>query len=483
MIKKLKIDEIRELNSDIIRHAENINILENNASLTQLLKNQTEYIETISNESEVDKFFHAVYQTRLLCSQVLDELSIIKRKTLYLKKDGINPIDNITDNSTKLESKLTYILYEINILHTIDIIENSTKTSSMKKTISEILDTTLINIENKISSASKQLDKEVHRNIEKIKITIREYEKLSTDKILQSEEGASNRVDVRIRNIDASVSKYQSTVKNAINSFSDAVNDQHESLRGFSKEVRDEVVESINHVSSSGLRDIQLEQSKALNSFNEKAQVEVSKINTKISDEVRQFEAKKEEIELILGEISTQHQSAANTKQADKEEKDANLFRSVGVGWIIFTIFLSIYMFNDYIGLFPIADNKPDVPLNELGLEWFAIRFMTITLLTTPGIYMLKESASHRSKENVYRQRGTQLSSIGAYLGEMAPEERAKLKQDLAMNFFSFHDNKIDTSNVPDFIKNMKEALELAKTLNPHLPAASDKTNRENTQR
>ncbi|GAB6260680.1 hypothetical protein [Photobacterium sp. R1] len=109
----------------------------------------------------------------------------------------------------------------------------------------------------------------------------------------------------------------------------------------------------------------------------------------------------------------------------------------------------------------------------DLGLSWFIIRFMTITLLTTPCIYMLKESATHRAKENLYRQRGTQLSSIGAYLDELQPEERAQMKKELANHFFSFHDGKADVSNVPDFLKNLGEAVKLAQSIK--VPSLEDK--------
>ncbi|WP_395199867.1 hypothetical protein [Vibrio cidicii] len=77
-------------------------------------------------------------------------------------------------------------------------------------------------------------------------------------------------------------------------------------------------------------------------------------------------------------------------------------------------------------------------------------------------MYLLKESAAQRSKENLYRQRGTQILTIRGYLADLKDEQRSEVKHKLAENFFSFHNGKADTSNVPDFIKNINKAIKLA---------------------
>lgn len=262
--------------------------------------------------------------------------------------------------------------------------------------------------------------------------------------------------------------RFDELVRNSILNIEETVDNQKKSLSGFAREIRDEVVMSINNASSSNLNEIQLEQSKSLNYFNEQASKEIGKINSRIEKEVREFEAKKDEITEVLGEISTAYQAGANTIQADKEKKSADTYRITGIIGLITTIFCSIWLFNDYIHFF----GKPSgiVPsIDELSIGWFALRFTTITLLTAPSIYMLNESAYHRSKENLYRQRGTQLASIGAYLGELEPHERAEMKKELANNFFSFHNEDVDKSNVPDFIKQMKETLEIVKSISPNI--------------
>ncbi|MBY8291000.1 hypothetical protein KW537_11895 [Vibrio fluvialis] len=261
----------------------------------------------------------------------------------------------------------------------------------------------------------------------------------------------------------------------------DQENDEHISnITSLTHALLDNSTSTLNKISSSKLDEINLAQDKALNNLKEQSDKEISKIHKRIDNEISEFENKKNEITGILGEISTAYQASANTTQANREQSSADKYRIGGLIGLVAAIFCSIWLFNDYIHFF----GKPEGPViaaNELGFGWFALRFMTITLLTTPSIYMLKESAYHRSKENLYRQRGTHLASIGAYLNELEPAERAAMKKELAGNFFSFYDGKADTSNVPDFIKNMNEAIKLAHAIKTPPASAPEKKDQTTT--
>lgn len=310
------------------------------------------------------------------------------------------------------------------------------------------------------------LEKKVNDYLDSIKLSTKEQLKELTDILRELEDEASNRHEIKQRNIEGRISQFNNVVSKAIDKLTDGTQEQQTSLREFSQSLRDEVLKSINNASSSSLEDIQKVQGQVLNSFNEQSQQEVSKINSRIDSEVHEFESKKKEIIEILGDISTAHQSNANRTQADAEKKSADTLRTSGLLALILLIGASLWLFSDYIHIFGAPEGNV-TPINQLGFGWYALRFMTITLLTAPAVYMLKESASHRARENLYRQRGTQLSSIGAYLDELPSQERANMKKELAKNFFSFHDSKVDTSNVPDFIKQMKEAIEIAKSITP----------------
>ncbi|TMX39732.1 hypothetical protein DA093_03350 [Vibrio rotiferianus] len=292
----------------------------------------------------------------------------------------------------------------------------------------------------------------------------KDYISLLAESFEEQEQELTNRIQVRIQNAENVAFELTKKIDSTHEELSGIAQSQKRSFNSFAKEIRDEIVTTIENASSGSLQELQLEQAKALNSFNEQVNENVGAINGRINQEVKEFETKKTEITEILGEISTAYQAGANSRQADKEETAANKYRIAGIIGLIVTIFCSIWLFNDYIQFF----GKPEgtvTPIGELGIGWFALRFMTITLLTTPSIYMLKESAAHRSKENVYRQRSTHLSSIGAYTDELPAPEKAQLKKELAANFFSLYDGKPDTSNVPDFIKNLNEAIKMAQAI------------------
>lgn len=221
-------------------------------------------------------------------------------------------------------------------------------------------------------------------------------------------------------------------------------------------------LEAVTKQTRVSVNEIQVTAQNATNRFHDLVDSQIGEIKSRINKEVSQFETYKIEIEGILGDISNAHQSNANRIQADKEQEVADKLRKWGVIGLISVILFSLHLFNSYLGFF----GETNVTDSQLTAQWFLVRFLTITLLTGPFIYLLKESASHRSKENLYRQRGTQLSSIGAYLSELDIQERTLLKKELARNFFSFHDGKVDTQNVPDFLRDMKQLVGIAKSIN-----------------
>ncbi|MEZ8115198.1 hypothetical protein ACED44_09680 [Vibrio splendidus] len=151
-----------------------------------------------------------------------------------------------------------------------------------------------------------------------------------------------------------------------------------------------------------------------------------------------------------------------NEQPIDDQDRKLTV-HTVGLYLMMLSLPIFILQFIEFTGTALFADIKPT---NKPEPEDFVFRFMTVLLVSSPALYMLKESASHRAKENLYRQRGTQLVSISGYLSDLPDAPRAEVKQRLADNFFSFHDKKADTSNVPDFLKNMNDAVKLAKQVN-----------------
>ncbi|ENB2052139.1 hypothetical protein D2H34_003570 [Vibrio fluvialis] len=226
--------------------------------------------------------------------------------------------------------------------------------------------------------------------------------------------------------------------------------------------------------SNKRLEELRKVQDGSLQSFNDSVQDNIDNISNRIETEVGKFESRREDMDQLLEQVGLAKDAEVTISQANKEEKRADDFRKYGIGFLYASILVLVFMFSEYIGLNTLWGGAAK-NLSDLTLEAFIIRFMTVTLISSPAIYMLKESASHRAKENLYRQRGTQLLTIRGYLSDLPDAQRTEVKKQLASNFFSFHNGKTDTSNVPDFIKNMNEAIKLAHAIKTPQTSATDK--------
>ncbi len=211
---------------------------------------------------------------------------------------------------------------------------------------------------------------------------------------------------------------------------------------------------------------IRAESQKAVDQLSQNAAAEMEAIQHRIDEVVNRFSKKQEVIDAYFSKLGIAKEGEVYLDRAKKEETYANLLRTIGIIFLFASIALLGFMFKDYLGFGEKLTPETVALLKEIGPEVFVLRLMSVLLLTAPAIYLLKESAAHRTKENIYRQRGTQIVSLPSYLEGLAEEDKNKLKHDLASTFFSFHDGKTDTQNVPDFIRDMREMVGIAKSIN-----------------
>ncbi len=296
------------------------------------------------------------------------------------------------------------------------------------------------------------------------------------------EEESANRIQIRIQNAEAISADLTKKISQSQQDIEELISAQKSDIKKFSQETRNEVVDKIDGASSSGMMEIQQAQTSALSSIDEKVSQNISSINKRIAQEVQAFETKRKDMDKLLEKVGLAKDADVTISQANAEEETANKLRTRGLIAMYCSIVVLVFFFADYIGLSALWSDTPPKSLSDLTLEAFAIRFMTVLLLSSPAIYMLKESAVHRAKENLYRQRGTQLLTIRGYLSDLPDKERTEVKQELAKNFFSFHDGKTDTQNVPDFIRDMKEAVGIAKSLNGQTKTVSQRFGRKPKQ-
>ncbi|OEF36560.1 hypothetical protein OAE_12175 [Vibrio cyclitrophicus 1F289] len=225
--------------------------------------------------------------------------------------------------------------------------------------------------------------------------------------------------------------------------------------------------------------EIRKERQTALDQMSLNIESELGAIQSRIDDSVKKFSDKQELMDSYFEKLGVTKEGEVYLTQANRERKTSNILRGLGLFGMVLSIVLLGFLFKDYLGFGEELTKEYIENLKLLGTEIFALRFMSVLLITAPSIYLLKESAGHRTKENLYRQRGTQLVTISSYLDDLSSEDRSKLKVDLADNFFSFHNGKADTQNVPDFIRDMKEAVGIAKSLNGQTKTVSQRFNRK----
>ncbi|EPE2681738.1 hypothetical protein ACSG95_003264 [Vibrio alginolyticus] len=217
---------------------------------------------------------------------------------------------------------------------------------------------------------------------------------------------------------------------------------------------------------------LQNDYTRALNSSKQEFESQLEGLNSKlesaIKKEVRTFANQKEKLTQVLGSLSEFRRAKSDIAHADEQRTEADKLRKSGLRFMalpmiaFFVFFVSLDSSATSFGL------KFTLPPDFSG---YFLRFLTILLFSSPSVYMLKESAYHRKQELIYRNRGVQLGSIGAYLDDVPPEMKNKLKSDLVKFFYGPVDNsKADVSHVPDIIQQIKEVAQVSKSLSKVLP-------------
>ncbi|CAK1759678.1 conserved hypothetical protein [Vibrio crassostreae] len=294
----------------------------------------------------------------------------------------------------------------------------------------------------------------------------------------------------KISSLDKALENLMSSQPSA-DIISKAINKGVERLEGISKITIEEserskqaTIEDISHETTKTKKDlsdlrIKLESDLKYTSENISSSLKED-IKKELSDTKQELEDVKElsnyyksEFEILFVKMKDMYSISGNGKladynnsQAETEKETADSLRNSGINWLALPIIVTLMFISHYI-----FGEKLLGTVVDLNLEWIVTRFLTISISASIAVYMLKESAAHRAKENLYRQRGTQLATIDSYLADFPDEnEKMKVKTNLVNNFYSFHDGKVDTSNVPDPNAQIKEVAEISKSLSKIFP-------------
>ncbi|WP_019275488.1 hypothetical protein [Vibrio coralliilyticus] len=163
------------------------------------------------------------------------------------------------------------------------------------------------------------------------------------------------------------------------------------------------------------------------------------KLSTDIQNEVNEFCSLNEALRKTLSFIASDALADSSIKQAQQEKETADSLRKWGVLWLVVSIALFVITF-DY-----------DKLLDDQGLPQYTLillRSFFLIIGITPGFYLLRESARHRTDERQYRQKGIQLATIDSYFAEFENNERNEVKKGLSKHYFHGPEHFVDSSSV-----------------------------------
>ncbi|CDT75946.1 hypothetical protein VCR26J2_370224 [Vibrio coralliirubri] len=315
------------------------------------------------------------------------------------------------------------------------------------------------------------------------------------------EEEAANRIEVRIQRAEGIAASLSKQATDAKELYENIISEEKESLHTFITESQSTVNDSIRKTAADASQRIQNAQTDAQESFDGHLNEIIGTINKRIDDKISHYDEMKKEMEAAFQDkiqtLDRQLSIVTSGVMADQHLKQANteryvywLFQVAGFAFMLAAIYAGSVFFSELTNIKIPFLPKPDLVIHVDGslnngaspISLMFMRLSMIILLTAPALYLLKEAAGHRHKENLYRQRGIQLATISPYLEELEKEERAAIKKELVSSFFNFHDGKADTQNVPDFLRDMKEAVGIAKSLNGQNKTVSQRFGRQPKQ-
>ncbi|MFB1094225.1 hypothetical protein ACEWH9_08620 [Vibrio diabolicus] len=424
-------------------------------------------------------------------NDVINDFNIIKRA-----------LEETTDTLYDAERKANLAVEEVkNKTDEILDFQNLSKSQTLKKTQS-LIDEAQQSIEYRLGEASESLRSSIQSLRDELDTKTEQAERKISELVSKTarqqnviaseikelfnllEEESTNRVEVRIQRAEAIATELAHKANETRQAVEETLAENKDSLHDFIVENQNRLNDIIRKASADSSLEIQQAQTNAQQSFEKHVNDNIGSIDKRITEKVSSYDELKDRMENSLKEkvetLEAQISILTSGVMADQHIKQANTERNVywalqifGFLFMIAAIYSGSVFFSEITNIRLPLLPKPDLVIHVDGAigagqnptTLMFLRLSMIILLTAPAIYLLKEAAVHRHKENLYRQRGIQLATISPYLEELEKEERAAIKKELVSSFFQFHDGKADTQNVPDFIRDMREMVGIAKSL------------------
>ncbi|EGR0709250.1 hypothetical protein EX463_02620 [Vibrio alginolyticus] len=289
---------------------------------------------------------------------------------------------------------------------------------------------------NKLSGLIKQLSvrqEELNLLSKKVKDDVTEHEKSAVSQLIRQTNKLLNQLESKSKEIQSEITSQ--IENNASKVRIDFLNEGSKLKRDLLEEVSDFVDSSLDQKQ----KEVDERTEKRAKSLLEKVDIEVSNLSYKVNEQIEEFCILNDALRKTLSFTASDALADTSIKQAEQEKETADTLRSWGVLWLVVSIGLFLVTF-DYDKLV----DENNVPQYTLIL----LRSFFLIVGITPGFYLLRESARHRTDERRYRQKGIQLATIDGYFAEFEDSERNKVKKDLSKHYFHGAEHFVDSSSV-----------------------------------
>ncbi|HIF9190959.1 TPA: hypothetical protein ACX6PF_000122 [Photobacterium damselae] len=341
----------------------------------------------------------------------------------------------LQDYNTKSIEKTLSSIINNKELYTLDelLIERINNIHSIWIAVMENNDSTTTN---KLKGYIDQLYKrqsEINSNVKNINESIRNISESEISRIEREAKRQTNRLNIQAK-------EYESKILNEVtSSFSKEKIKLQEEQQRLTIELQETINKNTDEAFESKKKIIIEHIDFKAESLLDKVKSDVDSLSERVSEQVNEFCILNDTLRKTLSYVSSDILADSSLKQAEQEKKTADNLRSLGIIWLMFSIILFILTF-DYDKLID-SQGTPQYTL-------IILRSFFLVIGITPGFYLLRESARHRTDERRYRQKGIQLATIDGYFSEFESDERNKAKKELSKNYFHAMDFFVDSSAV-----------------------------------
>ncbi|EUC71079.1 hypothetical protein Y017_07440 [Alcanivorax sp. 97CO-5] len=189
--------------------------------------------------------------------------------------------------------------------------------------------------------------------------------------------------------------------------------------------------------------------------------VEIEKITSLYKESLAEVEAKKQQIDDILGHVSGRAVAGDFETSSAEEKTTANWLRYSSLACMAFIVGVVGYSFWE-------------TTTTEFQWQNSVFRIALAIMLSVPAAYLARESAKHREQQYNHLQTSLDLKAISPYIASLPIDEQHKIKIEVASRLFAARDySKVGADPYPVNVHEI--VMEIIKKLEINKQTKSDK--------